>query len=198
MNSRIICNTCEIADASPVIHCSVCCSAFHYKCAFPDLPSSVYEHIVSMLGLQWLCPDDRNLSVSKLLDRLSLMEQKLMERPAPFDEIFGAAGIINTKSSQTQTSPTHELHTSERRILRSSKRNALHQTMLCQRRDPKHQSPLQLHPLVQLHLLRCLQFIQFCLLPNHLFSLLSKCSHPLQPKITIPQWMSVSLPPKLI
>lgn len=123
-NSRIICNICNIADASPVIHCSVCCNAFHYKCTFPGVPASMYDHLVNMLGIQWYCPTDRDLSVSKLLDRLSLMERKLMERPSSFDDVF--CGAI-TKPSHTKTSPLPVIPESSvstgRRILRS-KRNA--------------------------------------------------------------------------
>lgn len=123
-HSRIICNTCKFSDASPVIHCSVCCSAFHYKCTFPEVPVSTFEHLAKMSGMQWICPSDRELTVSKLLDQLSLMERKLMERPSTFDESL-CGGFSNTQSAQTQTSPVQE-PTTTRRILRSTrgKRNA--------------------------------------------------------------------------
>lgn len=121
-NSRIICNICNIADASPVIHCSVCCNAFHYKCTFPDVPESTFYHLVNMPGMHWYCPADRNLRVSALLDRLSLMERKLMERPSSFDEIFRGTHA-NTQSVEPQVSPALEPSTT-RKILRASKRIA--------------------------------------------------------------------------
>lgn len=123
-SSKIICNSCNICDASPVIHCSVCCSAFHYKCMFPDVPESMYEHLVDMQGIVWHCPADRDLTVSKLLDRISLMERKLMDCPSSFDEVFRGA-LTNTKTAHTQTSPAPPDLTTGRRILRPrAKRNA--------------------------------------------------------------------------
>lgn len=118
VNSRIVCNTCNVGDASPVIHCSTCCNAFHYKCVFPEVPTKFFEYLVAMPGIQWYCSDDRNFCVSKLLDRISLMEQKLMEKPSEFD-----IGLSNEVSSiEVQTSPSLcQCRPSTRRTLRSKR-----------------------------------------------------------------------------
>lgn len=114
--NRIICNSCNIADASPVIHCSVCCKAFHYKCIFPEVPANLFDFFVNMKGLQWFCPEDSHFSVSNLLDKLSLMQRKLMAQYSTFDNILSSSGIVKS-SVQIQTSPTLT-PTSGRRIMR--------------------------------------------------------------------------------
>ncbi|KAL5282015.1 hypothetical protein ACFFRR_005343 [Megaselia abdita] len=119
-NSRIVCNLCNVADTTPVIHCSVCCSAYQYKCVFPDVPPSMYEHILKMSGIQWYCPTDRHLSVSKLLDRLSFVDLKLMEQQSTFNPF--ANSVVN-KTTSSQTSPVKTESGPQRRILRP-KRNA--------------------------------------------------------------------------
>lgn len=106
--SRLICNICNIEDSSPVIHCSVCCNAFHYKCVFPGVPSSVYDHLVDMVGIYWYCPADRALSVPKLLDRISLISTGR----------FSVESKPNTVTRQIQTSP---LQSPVRMILRAKR-----------------------------------------------------------------------------
>lgn len=118
-NSRIICNKCNIADASPVIHCSVCCCAFHYKCVFCDVPETIFEHLVNLNGFQWYCPSDRDFTTSKLLDRLSLMERKLMEKPSSFDDVFNDV-VLGAASTAQAANPTSERE--KRKQVRSRKR----------------------------------------------------------------------------
>ncbi|KAL5274973.1 hypothetical protein ACFFRR_001151 [Megaselia abdita] len=117
-NSKIICNKCDISDASPVIHCSVCCGAFHFKCMFPEVPESILQHIVCMKGYEWYCPSDRELTASKLLDRLSLAQSELMRKQTNFEDIFQPTINVQTTEPETEV----------RRILRPRKRGKTNAT----------------------------------------------------------------------
>lgn len=54
------------------------------RCVFPSVPESVFQYVINMEGFEWRCPDNRELSVSKLLDKLSLAQAELMKKASDF------------------------------------------------------------------------------------------------------------------
>lgn len=120
-----------------MIHCSVCSDAFNHNCLFPDVPGNVFEHFANMLGIQWLCPEDRNLSVSRLLDH-----GKLMERPSPFDEIVSVSDIT-TKPKKAQPPTIPATASDERRTLRFKRKNTAAAEVIPKKRVKKASSKRQ-------------------------------------------------------
>ena len=83
-----VCNLCQIFDSSPLVHCAVCCHAFHMKCVLPNVPLIAFDAIERSPNFAFYCNDHTNFCVHKLLQKISSLETKFSDGMQPMIEIY--------------------------------------------------------------------------------------------------------------
>lgn len=118
------CNICHKASRSPLVNCAVCKYPYHMKCVAPNSTIKDFDGLLSTPGFYFYCKNHHNLSVHKLLKRISSIEEKFKkcfsevnDELASFQESlqscelenmpFEKISISNTNDSPLTTTKSH-------------------------------------------------------------------------------------------
>lgn len=100
----ILCTICNIANGKRCIHCSVCSKAYHFTCISSNITDADICAVDKFTGFYWYCPEHRNITVHKLLDKLSDCEKKLMTQQTDFD-LSHLSPLKKTRKQKNDTVP---------------------------------------------------------------------------------------------